>query len=382
MLQLAKSILVPIFFCLVAQISIMACGQHPILIGFAGQLSGISSDLGVQARNGATLALEEINAQGGIDGHLVRMLAKDDGNRPEMARQVDQELIDAGVVAIIGHMTSSQSMAALPVLEKAGVVLLSPTTSTPQLTGKKDMFFRVQVSSARTARALASFARHRLNLSRILTIKDTDNQAYSSPYNHTFLQHFQGLQGRILDSCSFSSIQGDIWGQVKTCLADKDPEGILIIASARDTASLVPRLKARTSGIHVLSSGWATTHSLLVHGGQTCSGLFAAHDGIADRQKAASQNFMHSYRERFGQKPSFAAEQGYHAMHVLAQALRKTKGQKQGLPQALSQTSPIQSLYGPLSLDTYGDAQAPVSILQVVNGTYVHITRMHPQGSS
>ncbi|MFO7717430.1 MAG: ABC transporter substrate-binding protein, partial [Desulfohalobium sp.] len=87
-----------------------ACGQDPIRIGFAVPLTGVYSDLGVHGRNGATLAVEEINDRGGIHGRSLRLLPRDDGNSAAQAKAVDRELIDQGVVAIIGHMTSSQSV--------------------------------------------------------------------------------------------------------------------------------------------------------------------------------------------------------------------------------------------------------------------------------
>lgn len=109
---------------------------EPILIGFSGQLSGAYADLGIKGRDGVSLAVEKINASGGIYGRPVKLLIRDDKGTPDGARTADRELIDAGVVAIIGHMTSSQAMAAMEVIETAGVVLISPTATTEELTGK------------------------------------------------------------------------------------------------------------------------------------------------------------------------------------------------------------------------------------------------------
>lgn len=94
-----------------------ACSQEPILIGFSANLTGTYSDLGVQGRNGASLALERINEEGGVAGRKLRLLARDDGNTAQQARQADRDLIANGVVAIIGHMTSAQSQAALPIAQ-------------------------------------------------------------------------------------------------------------------------------------------------------------------------------------------------------------------------------------------------------------------------
>lgn len=361
----------PLTICL-----LLSCGKDQILIGFAGQLTGVYSDLGVQARNGANLAVEEINARGGIAGRQLRMIVKDDRNSPETARQVDQELIEKGVVAIIGHMTSSQSMAALPVANKAEVVLLSPTTSTPRLSGQKDMFFRVNGSTSLAAQALGTFARHNLKLNRVNTIRDTDNQAYSLPYHNNFTHSLQKEKGEVVRACTFSSGQQKNWSKTVNCLSGGNPDGILVIASAMDTAALVQELVAQGKDWTIISSGWAATRSLLVHGGKAVEGLFLARTGVAEKQTQAYRDFDRNYRERFGRPSSFAAEKGYQAVKFLARALEKTGGTSKGLPAALTQVQGFQSLYGPLSINRYGDALLPVTVVKVVNGAFKQVSRI------
>lgn len=123
---------IPVLMIFLLLLALSACSDSsPILIGFSGQLTGKIADIGVPARNGVQLAVETINAAGGINGRKLKLIIKDDGNTPEQAIRVDQELINAGVIAVIGHFTSTQTMAALPLFNKNKVVLLSPTTSTP-----------------------------------------------------------------------------------------------------------------------------------------------------------------------------------------------------------------------------------------------------------
>ncbi|MBW1797231.1 MAG: ABC transporter substrate-binding protein, partial [Deltaproteobacteria bacterium] len=92
--------------------------KKPVKVGFVGGLTGRLSYLGTAGRNGVILAVEEINEAGGINGRPVELITRDDGHDPKVAVKVDRELIGEGVVAIIGHMTSSMSMAALPLINK------------------------------------------------------------------------------------------------------------------------------------------------------------------------------------------------------------------------------------------------------------------------
>lgn len=365
-----------IFWILIVLLLTSACSDNKILVGFAGQLTGSYSDLGVQGRNGATLAVEEINAQGGIAGKNLELLARDDGNKPAKARQVDRELIQKGVVAIIGHMTSSQSMAALPVVQEAGVVLLSPTTSTPRLSAKKDMFFRVQASSSLSAQALGHFATKELNLDLVSTLWDKGNLEYTKPFTENFMQSFSKAEGEIVRECPFLSSETDGWSRIIDCLKLDKAQGVMIAASARDTAAFVQAVKKKSPECKVLSSGWAATPSLLVQGGDTVEGVYVAIPGFVDRDAGKYREFVKKYKARFGKEPSFAAVQGYHSVKVLAGALERTGGTRKGLPEALVRTKGFQSFYGELSLNKYGDAFFPMSIVKVRNGSFTRISRI------
>ena len=373
LLRLALSL-----FLLLLLSSLFSCSREPILIGFSGPLTGVYSDLGVQGRNGVTLALEEINSQDGIANRDLRLLSRDDKNSPEQAKKVDRELLAKDVVAVIGHMTSSQTLAALPVFEEAGVVLLSPTTSTPRLSRKKDMFFRVNPSSDRIARALGRFARERLELTRVHTVRDTDNHAYTKPFTDHFIQGFKEAKEKVPQKCVFSSKQLEKWTGVVDCLQQGSPQGIMIAASARDTAALCASLQKQSWQSTILVSGWAAARNLLRKGGEAVEGLYLAKSGYADKDKSSYQRFLRRYRERFGSKPSFPAVQGYHAAMVLARALKKTGGRRVGLPKALTSVKDFPSYYGKLSLNEYGDIIMPVHILRVQNGSFAVEAKIQP----
>lgn len=95
-----KGLLLLLLSCV---LSLPGCvGEDPVLIGFAGQLTGDHADLGVQGRNGATLAVEDVNARGGVAGRPLKLLVHDDRDTPQTAVDADTALIKAGVVAIIG----------------------------------------------------------------------------------------------------------------------------------------------------------------------------------------------------------------------------------------------------------------------------------------
>lgn len=244
--------------------ALTACSDSPpILIGFSGQLTGKISDLGVHGRNGAMLAIEKINSTGGINGRTLKLLAKDDENTPEGALKADKALFRAGVVAIIGHMTSSQTVAAMPFINQKGIVVISPTTSTPELSKKQDSFFRVVVENSTRSKELADYAHSALDIDTVVTVADTNNKSYSLSFVNNFNTNFEQLNGKVLKNITYSSTQSTSWNNVINTLIESKPDAVLLICPAQDAVSLVQRIRSADLNIQILSTGWAYTEKLL-----------------------------------------------------------------------------------------------------------------------
>lgn len=380
----ATRFLGPVFLVAAAVlVLLLGCTARPVRIGFAGPLTGIYSDLGVQGRNGATLAVEEINARGGLaTGGVGRsemeLIARDDGNDPDLARQVDEELYRLGVTAIIGHMTSQASIAAVPLADERGIVLLSPTSSTPVLSDQKDMFFRIQGAMTEPARALGVWAAAEPGLDSIITIRDASNAAYGTPYSRVFSEAFRSAGGRISGKIIFES-RTVPEAEIMHTIAQA-PDAVLVIASARDTAGIAERIRRGAPETRILSSGWGATVALLQQAGATAEGIIAARSVTVHDDSPAYQDFVEKYRRRFGSTPSFAAVQGYDTVRVLAEALKETGGGRRGLPEALVGISGFPGLYGPITLNETGDVRSSVGILEVRGGAFVPVDRQDAEG--
>lgn len=368
----------PLFFLFFCLFLLCSCEKKEILIGFSGQLTGINSDLGIQGRNGAILALEEINSSGGVAGKKIKLIIKDDEGTQKRAKEADMELINENVIAIIGHMTSEQTMAALPVIEKANIILLSPTTSTPLLSEKKDLFFRVQGDSELSAYALGKFAAKNFDLKNLLLIKQEGNKNFTQPYRENFLKAFDKNNIFIKEIILPGKIE-EIRKKIPETFSDKDYDGIIIIASSRTSASITQILTYMEKKPFIFISSWGATESLIRQGGKSVEGVFLAKTGFTDKSKENYIKFFEAYINRFGYKPSFAAEQGYNAAKIISKALLQTKGKKQGLEKALVNIKNFSSLQGNISITEFGDAIFPVSILKVKNSEFEKIMEFEPK---
>lgn len=367
--------------CLLLALVLVGCGgRSPIPLGFSGELTGIHSDLGVQGRNGVQLAVETVNAAGGVVGRPLELRVRDDLGTPEGARAADRALIEAGVVAIIGHMTSAQTLAALPLTEAAGVVLVSPTTSTYALSGQQDLFFRLISSNAQEARTLARYIHAVHGAPPVALIYDEDNYAFTWTFWEAFSETYRGLGGETGDTVAYSASARPNFGPLVADLLDGEPGGVLVAASAVDTAMIAQQIRRVDVETDLFATGWANTDALLKNGGRAVEGLKIVvpfdETGGSPQQRA----FQQRYRDRFGREPNFAAAFAYDAVLVLAAALEETGGRAEALPEALAGIEGVEGAIGEIALDAYGDAIRPHFLVKIVDGRFVTLERLPPEG--
>ncbi|MBF0551923.1 MAG: ABC transporter substrate-binding protein [Deltaproteobacteria bacterium] len=355
-------------FCCVGTIG--AADMDPYRIGFVGGLTGRSSDLGIQGRNGAMLAVEEINQQGGINGRPLKLITKDDKQDPQTALKVDRELIDEKVIAIIGHMTSAMSEAAVPLMNQRKILMISPTTSTNKLTGIDDYFLRVIDPNTLLTNIGASYAFEKTGLRRVAAVYDLSNRTYSEEFIANFKSKFERLGGQVVSMVTFTAGPGIIFKNLVQEVLRTDPDGIIIAASAIDTAMICQHVRMTGSKIPIFISGWAQTPDLLHHGGPAVEGAIGTMYQDLDSQARPFVAFKDKFKTRFGgDGPTFAAIFSYDAVMVLKESLYVNPDPQQ-LKETILKQKTFQGLQGTFEIDSYGDARRKVFVITISNNRF------------
>lgn len=364
----------PLYFLLAMAILWGALGceseKPPIRIGFAGGLTGRYSDLGVGGRNGVQLAVEEINRSGGIHGRRVELIVKDDRNDPDTAVQVDRELIREKVAAIIGHMTSAVTMAAIPLINSERMLLISPTTSTSALTGIDDWFFRTAGTNDILAVALADYLMERTAVRRMNVIFDSSNGAYTETFIKTFRSRFVELGGRLTLVASFSGGNDSLRDVVSQSLLLPSCDGVLILAGGLDAAWICQQIRKQDADIPIFATGWPMTQEFLEHAGRSADGVRFIDYFNWNSQTPLYVQFQKSYVKRYATPPTFSAVYAYEAAQVLFEALRNNPD-----PSALKQTiigiRRFSGLFEDFEIDAFGDAHRKAYLLSAENGRFL-----------
>ncbi len=356
-------------FFLAATLALASCSRPPIVIGFSGQFSGRMAEVGVAARNGALLAVDEIDRSGGLGGRRVVLESRDDRGDPALAPKVDKELIDAGAVAIVGHLTSTLTLAARSVAEEAGTVVVSPWASSSALLEPGAKFFMVFSSSDEEAIATAGHAYVRSRCRTAFVVKDASNAAYTERWTGRFSSAFEEAGGKVVGESSFASPdQAGLFEAADRAAASR-ADAVILAADVLDVAMLCQRLRMRETRARLYASNWAMAEELLANGGRAVEGLtiFSNIDKLSDEPRSAA--FRAAYEKRFGASPHEAAYLGYEAVSVILAAWPKA-GSRKGLGEAIAGSGPYRGLQCELSFGALGEARRPLLTFVVKDGRF------------
>lgn len=363
-----------IFVCV--SIGLTACTeQPPVKIGFVGGLSGRVADLGLAARNGAILAIEEQNRAGGINGKDVQLIVMDDKQDSVVARKAVATLLKQNVDAIIGPLTSSMSKATIPLANEQQVVMISPTTTTEELTGLDDYFFRVVASTHHYANHHAFHLHNEMGINKMSVIYDLNNKSFAESYLRDFCSVFEERGGQIVQTVPYSSKAINSFYDLAKKAIESGSKGILIIASAVDTASLCQQIKKINSDIQIATSEWSATEKLIQLGGSAVEGILFHQFFNRESTDPIYLKFHKTYMERFSEEPGYSAVASYDSTKIILDGIKNKKGRT--LKETLVATATFPSSQGSITLDRFGDTERKAYLSTVKNGQFVILEASH-----
>ncbi|MFT5728213.1 MAG: branched-chain amino acid transport system substrate-binding protein [Desulforhopalus sp.] len=370
---MSDNLIIRIAIVILAMTLLSSCqNSQPIKIGFVAGLSGKSADLGGAGRNGAILAIEQRNATGGIHGRPVELVIKDAQQTPEIMKQVIAELVKEDIELIIGPMTSSMATAAIPLINASKSILLSPTATTTQLTGKDDNFLRVISSTAAYSSKNARYQYEKLGTRTVSVIYDENNNSYAESWLRGFRATFESLGGKVGMLITFNSAKSPVYHQLAMELVSAKSDSLLIISNAVDAAMLCQQINIISPNKQLLASEWASTERFIELAGATAEGVTIAQ--FLNRNDTSSRylEFLQAYQKRFQQTPGFAGLAGYDAAMVALDAYT-VRQQRFSLKETIISVKKFQGVQQPLLFDKFGDSKRKTYITVVRNGKYVTV---------
>ena len=351
---------------LVGLATLWGCLPAPaIKVGFVGGLSGQVSELAIDARNGAQLAVETLNASG---GPRFELRIHDDRTAVDQAPAVIDAAADEGDAFAIGPMTSMIAKAMAPEAAKRRLVLISPTANSDELSGLDDYFFRVIPPAGPGAEQIAEAAVTR-GLKTAAVMAEWRNRTYSEPFASRFGAHFQALGGSAPRLVSYQADQNPDYAAIAADLLWAHPRLVLLVCGAIDASMVSQQLRRLDPHVQIAMSSWAAGVQLLQLGGRAVEGALVLQVLDIDSAAPSYVAFRRRFVERFGNPPSQAAAFSYDATMMGAEALRR-KADSQSLRDVLRAPASWPGLQQPLVLDRFGDSVSHFHLSEVRGGRF------------
>lgn len=373
-----------ILFVLTAIVLVLApsaCKEKvdEIRIGEFGSLTGGTATFGTSTHDGVILALEEINAAGGLLGKPVRVITEDDQSKPEEAVTAVLKLVKQDrVVAVIGEVASSRTLAAAPVCQANGIPLLSPASTNPKVTQVGDYIFRACFIDPFQGSTMAKFAMNTLKARRFAILTDIKND-YSVGLAQFFRDTVKSLGGEIVSEQSYS--EGDIEFKAQlTAIAGANPDAIFVPGYYTECA-LVAR-QARELGLRqplLGGDGWDSPKMVEI-GGAAVEGAYFSNHYSEEEKRPEVQKFINDYKRKYaGRVPDAMAVLGYDAMKMMADAIRRA-GSTDGkaIRDALAGTKNFPGVSGSVTIDADRNARKSIVVLKIEGGRFRFVESITP----
>ena len=353
-------------------------GSKEIVVGEYGSLTGSTATFGISTKNGSEMAFAEINTAGGLLGKKIRLIVEDDQSKPEEAATAVTKLINQNnVMAVLGEVASSRSLAAAPICQQARIPMVTPSSTNPKVTQVGDYIFRVCFTDIQQGEADAKFAAQSLKAKRAAVLYDVRND-YSVGLRLVFAQKFKEYGGEIVGEQSYSEGDSDFRAQL-TQLKSANPELIYVPGYYTEVGTIARQ--ARDLGITVPltgGDGWDSPR-LWEIGGKALNGCYFSNHYSVDDPAPAVQKFVSDYKAKFGAVPDALAALGYDAARILAESIRRansTDGAK--VRDALAQTKDFSGVTGRITIDKDRNAIKPVVMLKIMDGKFVFQEKIEP----
>ncbi|HUX36406.1 MAG TPA: ABC transporter substrate-binding protein [Rectinemataceae bacterium] len=351
-----------------------ACSSSQSHVGFVGPLTGSSSAIGLGCRNGFLMAFGE--GPGAAPGSIpaLDLVVKDDMNDPAVCLRDMKELKASGCQAVILGTPSQAATEAVPWAVANGMLVITPTVSSPIRGDDSPLFIRVNMPSSEYGRALARTAVERFHVMRMGVVGDSRNSSYVDTVDKAFIDEYEGLGGKTSFVRSFDSAKEKPQEGLAAAIRSSSCEGLLVIAASTEVVLVAKELDRAGLHTQLFLPPWPLTLDLIRNGGTAVEGAVAVSIADLEFRSPAGKAFEAAYRDDHGEEPSFTAMFGWEAASILRAAIasggRKTA---MALRDRILALRSFDGLQGKIEFDSRGRATRTMFLFRIEGGSFKRI---------
>ena len=348
-----------------------------IKIGALAPLTGDASIYGIAASNGSKLYIDQLNANGGINGKQVEYILQDEKGDPIEAVNAYNLLVENNhVSAVLGDVTSTPSIAVAKLAGSAGMPMISPTGTAAEITQQGDSVFRACFLDPFQGKILGDFAAQELKVKTVAVLYDNGNE-YSTGLMQAFVESAEANGLQVIATESYATNDIDFrsqLGNIKNTNAeavfipDYYNTTVLVASQAREIGLDAPLLGA---------DGWDGVLDVVDQGDvASLNNCFFTNHYSPQDEDPKVQQFLTDYREAYNMEPNSFSALGYDAAMILCAALEQAGPDDAAAIVEAIQATDLSGVTGKISFDENGDPVKNVSIITIENGEYMLYKKM------
>lgn len=341
------------------------------LIGGSGPLTGDNASYGISVRNGAQVAIDEINAAGGVDvdGKKIKLELKflDDEAGVQQAVAAYGSLVDAGADAILGTVTSGSCEAIVDLTKEDGILQITPSGSSKDCT-KNDNNFRICFTDPLQGKTMADFAVDTKGYKKIAMIYNIGDN-YSSGMAQAFEDEVKAKGAELVAKESFTKGDVDFNSQLTT-IKNSGAEVIFVPAYYQDAAYMINQ--ANQQGINIPFIGGDGWDGILaqVENKELLEGIVFLSPFLATDETPVVKNFVEKYKAAYDKVPDQFAADAYDGVYVIKAAMEKSGStESKDLISAMTQIE-VEGTTGKMTFTADGEPNKEAKLIEIKGGQY------------
>jgi len=341
-----------------------------IKIGIAGAHSGDLASYGLPIVKAAKLVVEDVNAKGGILGKQIEIIAEDDECKPEKATNTATKLVSDGVVAVVGHVCSGATKAALDIYKDARIIAISASTTNPELTqsGKYPNFFRTIASDDAQARLEVDFVLDTLKLKKIAVLHDKGDYGKGlAEFAKTFIEKSGKGQVVLFEGVTPGAVD---YSSVVNKVKKAGAEAIIFGGYHPEASKIVSEMRKSKMKTAFISDDGVKVETFIKVAGKNAEGVYVT--GPRDTSSnPMDKTVKEAYKKAYGEDVGAFSINGYAAAQALLNAIQKAGSTDYDAIVKALRTDYVDTPLGKIKFDDRGDAiGVGFSIYQVKDGKF------------
>jgi branched-chain amino acid transport system substrate-binding protein len=347
-------------------------GAQEIKIGALYSQTGPVAPLAKKALEGLQLAVDEINAQGGINGKKIQLIVEDAKSNPTDAVSAFQKLITVDrVPVVLGPLSSSLALACAPIANREKVILFSTGAGASAFSSPRDYTFRNWMTIPLIVKKIAGIAYQKLGLRKMAILYV--NNDIGNDHRKNFVKYFTDLGGEIISEEAFEQGATDMRAQL-TKIKEKAPDGIYLLAQAAEGGHALKQMKELSINAKVLSAVGIENQEVINIAGEAANGVIYTLPAYNPNDPDPRvQSYEKKFEARYGKPSDAFAATAYDAMYILKWAIEKGGYSADGIKNALFQVKDFPGVSGSTSFDENGDVIKPVQIKMIKEGKFIFL---------